>query len=287
MAYKLLAINIDALQWQNRGRVMKSTKEAIRYVHKKQVAICFYSNRELALVKKAAKSLHPQSCLIAHGGAYVSSESDKPVFIQRINEDVAYEIVQFLESFDCRLTLSNENFSVSNRGRLPKTLVKRNVWQRTQRFLYSQYFVDSLAEHLFEERISPLSMQVTFFRPSEREEAVQALNNMFHELSFTKKGRDEVVISASNVSKWNSILYLADRMDIHRSEIAVIGANEDDEQAVREAGIGIAMGDAPLNIKKAANWVTRKKEEGGVHYVIKELFRKQRRVETEEVNKFE
>ncbi|HEY9576717.1 MAG TPA: HAD hydrolase family protein [Pseudobacillus sp.] len=287
MAYRLLAINIDAFTGQNKSRITRSTKDAIHYARKKKVTVCFYSNRELPTVKKMAKSLLPESCLIAHNGAYVSSELDKPIYIQRVNEECTYEIVQFLESFDCRITLSTENFSVSNKGRLPATLVKRSMWQRTQKFLYSQYFVNSLSEHLFEEPISPLSIQITFFKPGEREEVWQALKNMFNEVSFVKKGKDQIEITAFGVTKWNSILYLAERMMISRSEIAVIGVNEDDEEVIKEAGIGIVMGNAPESVKQAADWVTRTKEDDGIAYVIKELLRHQRRTVEEEVNKLD
>ncbi|MEK4030960.1 MULTISPECIES: HAD hydrolase family protein [Bacillaceae] len=287
MAYRLLAINIDAFAGQNKGRITRSTKDAIHYARKKKVSVCFYSNRELPFVKKTAKSLIPESCLIAHNGAYIASELDKPVYIQRVNEESTHEMVQFLESFDCRITLSTEKFSVSNKGRMPATLVKRSMWQRTQKFLYSQYFVNSLSDHLFEEPISPLSIQVTFFKFGERDEVWQALKNMFNEVSFLKKGTDQIEITAFGVTKWNSILYLAERMMIRRSEIAVIGVDEDDEEVVREAGIGIVMGDAPENVKQAADWITRTKEDDGIAYVIKELLRHQRRSAEEEVNKFD
>lgn len=287
MAYRLLAINIDAFAGQNKGRITKSTKDAIHYARKKKVSVCFYSNRELPFVKKTAKTLIPESCLIAHNGAYIASELDKPIYIQRVNEECTHEIVQFLESFDCRITLSTEKFSVSDKGRMPATLVKRSMWQRTQKFLYSQYFVNSLSDHLFEEPISPLSIQVTFFKPGEREEVWQALKNMFNEVSFLKKGKDQIEITSFGVTKWNSILYLAERMMIRRSEIAVIGVDEDDEEVVREAGIGIVMGDAPENVKQAADWITRTKEDDGIAYVIKELLRHQRRGLEEEVNKFD
>ncbi|KIL77577.1 HAD hydrolase family protein [Bacillus badius] len=287
MAYRLLAINIDAFAGQNKARITRSTKEAIRYARKKNVTVCFYSNRELPLVKKMAKALIPESCLIAHNGAYVASEFDKPVYIQRVNEECTYEMVQFLESFDCQVTLATEKFSASNRGRLPATLVKRSMWQRTQKFLYSQYFVHSLSDHLFEDPISPLSIHVKFFKPGEREEVLQALKNMFSEVSFLKKGTDEIEITAFEVTKWNSILYLAERMMISRSEIAVIGVDEADEEVIREAGIGIVMGDAPESVKQAADWVTRTKEDGGIAYVIKELLRHQRKGAEEEVNKLD
>ncbi|KMY53161.1 hypothetical protein AC623_03500 [Bacillus sp. FJAT-27231] len=287
MAYRLLAINIDAFAGQSKSRITKSTKDAIHYARKKKVTVCFYSNRELPTVKKMAKSLLPESCIIAHNGAYIASELDKPIYIQRVNEECTYEIVQFLESFDCRITLSTENFSVSNKGRLPATLVKRSMWQRTQKFLYSQYFVNFLSEHLFEEPISPLSIHITFFKPGERDEVWQALKNMFNEVSFVKKGNDQIEITSFGVTKWNSILYLAERMMINRSEIAVIGVDEDDEEIVREAGIGIVMGNAPENVKQVADWVTRTKEDDGISYVIKELLRHQRRAAEEEVNKLD
>ncbi|WP_100330517.1 HAD family hydrolase [Bacillus xiapuensis] len=287
MVYRLLAMNTDGTFLDHKGRVTKATKQAIEYAHKKKIAILLYSGREYSVVKRLAKALHPSCSLAAHNGAYIASDLDKPIFIQRIPEDCAFDITQFLEAFDCRIVLENESFSVSNKGRLPKTLIKKNIWQRTQKFLYSQYFVESLVEHLMEERISPLSIHVEFYKKEDREEALQALRNMFNEAAFHSKDHNQIQINSKGVSKWNSIMYAAERQGISRSEIAVIGAEADDAEAVQQAGIGIAMGNAHESVKAAADWITRTSDEEGIAYVIKELFRHQQRMAVEEMSKLD
>ena len=43
------------------------------------------------------------------------------------------------------------------------------------------------------------------------------------------------------------------------------------------AGLGVAMGNAPNDVKRKADWVTRSHDEQGVAYMIKEYFRMQQR----------
>ncbi|WP_203364132.1 HAD family hydrolase [Bacillus sp. REN10] len=285
MAYRLLAINVVGVFSQDNGRVSRATKEAIEYANKKKVSILLFSERQYPFVKKIAKALQSESHLVAHNGAYVISSENKPMYIQRISEEDTFDLIQFLESFDCQVTLESENFSVSNKGRLPATLVKRTLWQRTQKFLYSQYFVDSLEDHLLDERISPLSIQATFQNREERDEALQALINMFADVQFMSRDHNKIEIVAAGVSKWNSIVYIAEQLGISRSEIAVIGVSTDDQQAVQQAGMGIAMGNADPEVKEAADWITRTNRQEGIAYVVKELLRHQRKNTAEEMNK--
>ncbi|MBM7647625.1 Cof subfamily protein (haloacid dehalogenase superfamily) [Bacillus ectoiniformans] len=275
MAYRLVALSIDGALLQSNGRINKSTKDAIDYALKKNVSVCLYSSREYSAVRKVAKALKIDSALVAHQGAYIASEPDKPLYVKRILEENTFELVQFLESFDCQITLENEKFSVSNKAK-KSTLVKRNVWQRTQKLLYSQYFVESLTEHLLEEQISPLKINVTFSQKQTAEDAAKAMRNIYDDVSIIMKDDYKMEITALGVSKWNGILYLAEQLGINRSEIAVIGSAKDDLEAVQDAGIGIAMGNADSKVKEAAQWVTRSNDENGVGYVIKELLRHQR-----------
>ncbi|GAA3330114.1 hypothetical protein GCM10020331_081340 [Ectobacillus funiculus] len=46
-------------------------------------------------------------------------------------------------------------------------------------------------------------------------------------------------------------------------------------KSLKNVGLGVAMGNAPVALKKAADWVTRSNNEHGVTYMIKEHFRKQ------------
>lgn len=58
-----------------------------------------------------------------------------------------------------------------------------------------------------------------------------------------------------------------------------IGDSLDDIPLIEAAGLGVSMWNAPYEVKKASDWVTRSENEQGVAYMVKEHFRKQQPIE--------
>lgn len=66
-------------------------------------------------------------------------------------------------------------------------------------------------------------------------------------------------------NKGAAVQYLAeDLLALHRDQVMVIGDNFNDVEMLRYAGIGIAMGDAPADVRRAADWVAPSVEADGV-----------------------
>lgn len=70
------------------------------------------------------------------------------------------------------------------------------------------------------------------------------------------------------VSKARALGMVADRLGVAQAEVGAIGDNLNDEDMVRWAGFGVAMGNAPEALKGAAKHVTGRIGEGGVAQVI-------------------
>ena len=70
------------------------------------------------------------------------------------------------------------------------------------------------------------------------------------------------------VSKAAALAMVADRLGIAQAEVCAIGDNTNDEDMVRWAGFGVAMGNAPATLKALAKHVTRTVDEAGVAEVI-------------------
>ena len=64
--------------------------------------------------------------------------------------------------------------------------------------------------------------------------------------------------------KWPALLSVATREGIAPEEIAAIGDDDNDVEMIREAGLGIAMGNAVEAARAAADVVVRSNAEGGV-----------------------
>ncbi|MEH7252515.1 Cof-type HAD-IIB family hydrolase [Neobacillus niacini] len=76
-------------------------------------------------------------------------------------------------------------------------------------------------------------------------------------------------ISPSGVSKASSLIKLSEKHHIPISQIAAIGDNYNDTLMLRAAGLGIAMGNAPEEVKEQADVVTGRNDEAGVAQAIR------------------
>lgn len=93
----------------------------------------------------------------------------------------------------------------------------------------------------------------------------------FPEFRFVRWHTESVDIVPKNGSKAATLLNLADRVGIDRENIVTFGDGENDREMLREAGIGIAMGNALPHIQKEATFVTDTNDQDGIWKALKEL----------------
>ncbi|MFE8696262.1 Cof-type HAD-IIB family hydrolase [Cytobacillus sp. FJAT-53684] len=279
MIYRLLAINIDGTLLQSNGRLHKSTKEAIEYVQHKGIYVTLVTSRSYPSAKKVAKALKLNSLLIAHSGAYIAGPQGKPIFVQRIAEDVTYEIVRLLEGFPSQIRLVHEKYALANKFKLNHNMMAKTVFTSGDPIFYSQQFVDCVSDTILEEPVTPSKIEVYFEDKADLEDAKAAIQGAFGEVDIVQLNELRLDIMPEGVSKLNALLYLGEHLEIARNEMVVIGDGIDDLEMIEAVGLGVAMGNAPNEVKKAADWVTRPNDQQGVTYMVKEHFRKQQPIE--------
>lgn len=279
MVYRLLAVNVDGTLLQSNGRLNKTTKEAIEYVHQKGVHVALVTNRSFYSAKKVAKSIKINPMIIAHQGAFVAESIEKPLLVKRISEELTLEIVQLLEKTICQIQLLHEKASLSNRINSPENLLSRAVMTLNDPHIFSQNYVEVLSEELQERPFTPTKVEIIFPKQNDLNDMYDLIQDLFPEVEAIKQSDDRLTLVPKGVSKWNGLLYLANHLGIKRNEIVAIGDGIDDIDMIAGAGLGVAMGNAALEVKQSAKWVTRSNDENGVAYMLKEFFRKQQPIE--------
>lgn len=279
MIYRMLAINIDGTLLQSNGKLHKSTKEAIEFVQQKGIYVTLVTSRTFPSAKKVAKALKLQTNLIAHKGAYIAKDIERPVHSSRINDHISYDLVRLLEGFPCQIRLVHEHFSLANKYKLNHKLLSKTVFTTGDPIAYSQQFVDSIGDTIADEPANPLSIEVYFEYKEDLKDVQEAIGKMYHEVECLPSNELRLDIVPAGVSKLTGLLYLAERLGISRNQIVYIGDALDDIELIHGAGLGVAMGNAPFEVKRAADWITRSQNEHGVAYLVKEHFRKQPQIE--------
>ncbi|GIN84119.1 haloacid dehalogenase [Heyndrickxia sporothermodurans] len=279
MIYKMLVLNIDGTLLNDNGRLNKVTKESIEFAVAKGIKVTLVTSRNFSSATRVAKELHLDTCLVTHQGAFVASDRDKPILVKRINEEVTHDLVRFLEAFHCQIKLVHERYTIANKKDLPSNLMGKFIIQTSNRFTYSETYVDSLVEKLIETPVSPPKIEIIFENNTDLNDAKKAIHQMFHEVNCIENDYNILEIVPQGISKLKGVLYLCDRLNIQREEVVMIGSGMDDLALIEWAGLGVAMGNASMALKRSADWITRSNNENGVSYMVKEHFRKQQPIE--------
>jgi Cof subfamily protein (haloacid dehalogenase superfamily) len=73
-------------------------------------------------------------------------------------------------------------------------------------------------------------------------------------------------------SKSNAVKFVSERLGLTPAEIIAMGDNYNDVEMIRFAGVGVAMGNAPDDIKAAADYVTDTNNDDGVRKAMEKFF---------------
>jgi len=94
------------------------------------------------------------------------------------------------------------------------------------------------------------------------------LKNNHPDITVYKSKPTYLEIMAQNVLKSSAIAILIKARGVVKEEIVAIGDNYNDIDMLRFAGLGVAMGNAPDEVKSAADIVTLSNDEDGLKVVL-------------------
>ena len=108
-----------------------------------------------------------------------------------------------------------------------------------------------------------------FFRDMEkRAEALQSLPALFPDLVVTTSIVNNIEINSRDATKGNALKQLAAHLGIPVAETMAFGDDRNDLSMLLEAGIGVAMGNAQEEVRRAADFVTDDCNNNGVAHAI-------------------
>lgn len=279
MTYRLLALNIDGTLLKENARISRQTKEAIAYVRKKGVYVTLATSRPFPSARKVAKSLKLDGYLITSDGSFIAHSADEPLFTRRIKEEKAMQIVDILENFDCQIRVMHETYSIGNRVRQKSNLMAKMTIGVEDPPFYPATFVESLTEQMMKKPVAPQKINVQFFDTMEKNKAMQQIEKMVRGIEINELDENKFDFISQGISKANGLQILGRHLGIKAKEMVAVGSTVHDSEMIAQVGLGVAMGNSPESVKEVADWLTRSNEQNGVSYMIREVFRKQLRIQ--------
>ena len=264
-SYKLLLLDIDGTLLGEKGTISAEDRNALARACDSGIKVSLSTGRAVQTCLEVINQLSMDNYHIFFDGALVSNPNNgKEIYAQPINKKVVRQAVEFAHLNEISLEL----YSATH------YFVEQETWST---YVHRQYFgieptlVDfaGLWNH---ERIIKGGLAVT--TPQEaariRSFSLQFGGSLY--FSWVKSPAypdvDFVNIVAPEVSKEKALQALASHLGISLTEVIAIGDGTNDVSLFPSVGLAVAMGNAPDEVKAAADYITLDVDHGGIAKVI-------------------
>jgi hypothetical protein len=269
---KLIAIDIDGTLLTPEGQITARTRAAIRAARQAGVIVTLATARRYGGVRAVAEALGLALPLIVYDGTLTVNHPSRAILAsQTLDPVIARQIIEIFRRHTIQPVVHPCESGYC---------VKEEVWTGP-----AEYDNPGLALYLTAagERVRRLSYEVLSARATEAlrvvafaEKAlvehvlseVTSLDSTWNFAPHGSYGSAELAILPTGCSKASGVAALAARYSIPLEQVMALGDGYNDLEMLRMVGLGVAMGQAPEQVKAAANAITATNQEDGVALAI-------------------
>lgn len=258
MAYKLIAVDMDGTLLNDENEVTPAVREAIKKARNKGVYFTVSTGRPIEGIENYLDILDGDIPVISCNGAIiVTAQTRRLMQKSEISHSAALEILE--------------------RGKKEGAVVAAwsgdKLYSSEPTSVYSEFY--KLLSNINTLDISLLPddevTKLVWIIPPERVMELQKSYVPPKGVQSKSSGEYFLEFFSSDIGKDKALGLLAERLGIDVSETIAVGDNYNDLEMLRFAGLGVAMGNAPDEVKEAADFVTVSNNEDGVARVIEQF----------------
>lgn len=261
--WKAIFTDIDGTLLNSAREVSEKTREALRRWAREGVRIVLSSSRSPQGIEPIVSANDLTCCIIAFGGGLVLDEDRTRLHERGMSREEAAEVVDFVEAklsdvtwnaftADEWVVRSREDPRVLREERIVKTLAQEGL----VRNLPNGRMVDKV---------------LCMCLPERSTEVECTLKHRFPSLSISRSSDILVEVNAAGVSKAVALRAFCEAKDIRVEDTLAFGDNYNDLEMLRAAGLGVAMGNAPDDIRDIAGFVTSDNDHDGIACALRTL----------------
>lgn len=266
MAIKLVTIDIDGTLLNSERKVTPEVKAAIKKCTENDVNIVLATGRPTIGVLDLIKELeldNEHGFMITYNGAMIQNAGTEEVLIQHPLSHEDYLDVELL----------SRKLDVHFHAQDYSTMYTAN--KDISEYTVHEAFLTGIP--LVYRPVSEMTSETTIIKAmmiDHEEKLNEAIKNMPTDFSnrfaMVKSMPFYLEVLNKNATKGIAVTELANHLNITLDEVMAIGDNENDLSMLEAAGIGVAMGNAVLAAKEAADRITKTNDEHGVAYALEE-----------------
>jgi len=257
MKYKLLAVDVDGTLLNTRREITMHTKQRIQKAIGEGIVFTICSGRPVQGVKIITDMLEVDIPVITYNGAMVIA-GGKVIFSCTMREEDVLQIERLGREWGTAIVIWADN-----------ELYVNEINERTLKYaqlsgVKPQVYSD--VKKLISIGVSKVLWYDEIERINEFERRLDGL--LSPSVNYHTSQPIYLEFVDKKVSKAVALEKMGEYYGIRREEMIAIGDGFNDLPMLEYAGLGVAMGNAPEEVKNAADYVTLSNDEDGVAKVI-------------------
>lgn len=254
MKYKIVFFDVDGtITHHADGSISSNTKNAIKALKNKGLRVVAATGRPLSLCK-GIKELGIDTFITANG-AYVK-HGETVIHKVPMDNKIIKEVFEYASTGNQDLSFFTEEFSM-NGAKNTETLIALKETLSLNNY--------PAIDHLIYNR------EVYLMCLYANDETVEKYMQRFPHLTFKRWHPFVLNVLQKDISKSLAIIKVLQYFSIDKSEAIAFGDGENDIDMLELVGLGIAMGNGSENLKRVADFVTKKSNEDGIDFALKKF----------------
>ena len=263
MNYKMIAIDLDNTLLTSEKKVDQETADLIKKANRAGKKIVLATGRMYEAAVAFLEELELDTPLITYNGALVKNKNREVIQENLISYELTKAVVELAEDFGLHIQYySDGDYYYRWENKYAREYGEITGLPGVETRVKLQNFIKKPA----------LKLLVIEDQEKRREYFKKELYKYYkHRLSISSSMSTYIEITSSNVNKGRALVDLANEYKILPEEIIAVGDGYNDLPMLEMAGLGVAMENAPEEIRAKADRITNSNDEQGVAKVLEYL----------------
>ncbi|MEW6663012.1 MAG: Cof-type HAD-IIB family hydrolase [Bacillota bacterium] len=251
---RLVALDLDGTVLREDLQVSERTKEVVRAVRRQGVSVAICTGRMFATALPYAQELGLDLPLITYQGALVKSLNGEVLYRREVPLELARQVV-----LEARANGFAANMYMDDLLHVEYLTPQGEKYIKKLGIPFRK--VDDL--------LSLLGKNPTKLLVLNEEEKIDAFAQLWREkygdsLYVTKSLTTYLEFLHPEATKGRGLAALADYLGIPREQVMAVGDSWNDLEMFKYAGLSVAMGNGPADVRAMADYVTKSNDDDGV-----------------------
>lgn len=261
--YQLLAIDIDGTLLNDSNQMSQKTHDALQTMKEYGITITLATGRFYPDAFYFAKLLGFSCPMILLHGALIQSQEGKIIKKQELLPETIPVLIDIAKKEKVPFQIFHEDYLV---------MEEKTKWNDIY-LSFSEIkpvIVPDIREYIKKQK-SPFAF-IFLGTPQKMGRLKKIVEEKMNDsIAIACAHPNLLEIIAADASKGNALKQLAAMKNIPLSQTIAIGDSYNDIEMIKTAGLGVAMGNAPKEVKDAADCITKDNNHDGIAYFISQF----------------